>query len=269
MTQEKTTRRGVAPIEPHEEKLGCIYRVTCIVTSKSYIGQAKLVKYKNGKPYRYGATGRWSDHVSSARQTARAYPIFEAIRTHGEKNFTHEILEVVPLENLDTKETHYIEQYNTLVPFGYNVTEHMPNPHTADRVQLIEEKYGETEVDASVIESTQGMLQLQIEHKYQDSLKSLTGREITKIRIATAKNTSAKRQSGANINYTCVTVYVYTADMKYAKDALKFRFGGVKSSISEAHNDAMEFVRLIPVTAGKTEILDQVQTKSLTIEINR
>ena len=30
---------------------GCIYRITCIPTGKSYIGQTTDVKYKNGKPY--------------------------------------------------------------------------------------------------------------------------------------------------------------------------------------------------------------------------
>jgi group I intron endonuclease len=263
MTQERTTRRGVAPIESHEEKLGCIYRVTCIITSKSYIGQAKLVKYKDDKPYRYGAAGRWSDHLSSAKQSDRPYPIFEVIRAYGENNFIREVIEVVPLQDLDAKETQYIQQYNTLVPFGYNVREHMPNPHTSDRVQIVEEKYGETEVDSALLESTREMLQSQIQNKHQDSIQQLMGHSITRVRIATAKNVSAKRQSGDNIGYTCVTVYVHTAEMRYAKEALKFRFGGVKSSISEAYHDAMEFVRHIPLTPNQTQIIDQVQSKIL------
>jgi hypothetical protein len=46
---------------------GAIYQITNVSTNLKYIGQATNLKYKNGKPYNYGATGRWSDHICSAK----------------------------------------------------------------------------------------------------------------------------------------------------------------------------------------------------------
>lgn len=46
---------------------GIIYQITCKSTNLKYIGQATNLKYKNGKPYNYGAKGRWSDHLCASK----------------------------------------------------------------------------------------------------------------------------------------------------------------------------------------------------------
>ena len=42
----------------NNKEYGFIYKLTCIPTGKSYVGQVKELKYKNGKPYNYGVEGR-------------------------------------------------------------------------------------------------------------------------------------------------------------------------------------------------------------------
>lgn len=256
MTQERKPRRGAIPVEPHEERLGCIFKVTCQLTSKFYIDKANLVKYKNGKPYRYGATGKWRECIRLAHRSQRDSPIYEAIRANHEDDFTLEILEVVPLENLDAKMDHYIFRYNSRDPNGYNIRKSDRNHD--DSAEIIEEPT----ISPDLIEVTHEQLQINAENKHQNSLDQLNGREIMRIRIATAKNVSAKRQSGESISYTCITVFIVTADMRYAKQALKFRFGGVTRSLDEAYEEAVEFVRQLPVTLNQVQIVDQVHPES-------
>lgn len=248
-------------IPDYEEALGCIYKVTCTVTSKSYIGQAKLVKYKNDKPYRYGAKGRWSDHVSSALQGDRTYLIFEAIREHGKDSFKITILEIVGLLNLDAKETEYIHIYDTLDPRGYNMVEHDHVRHTEERVRIVTDKYGSrilAPLDPSLLEEIKQRLQLGLDDKYCKRLQQLAGKEVTRIRIATAKSKSAP---GQNIPYTAVIVFVMTSDMRLAREAIPFRFGGVHISVREAHDDAFAFAQRIS-RDDNCEFLDQVHLKS-------
>ena len=45
-----------------------------------------------------------------------------SIRLHGEQNFTVELLESCSIDELNDKETIFIEIYNTLYPNGYNLT---------------------------------------------------------------------------------------------------------------------------------------------------
>lgn len=100
---------------------GSIYCLTCETTGLKYIGQATDVKFKSGKPYSYGVTGRWNDHVSSHSTT----PLNRAIQEHGQDAFTIETLEAdVPDERLDEREAHWISELNTVVPNGYNKMRH-------------------------------------------------------------------------------------------------------------------------------------------------
>lgn len=103
-----------------------IYKITCIPTNKSYIGQTQKYKYKNNKPYQYGVAGRWCDHVSSAKRSST--PFHEAIREHGLGNFTHQVLETVTEQTADSREAYWI----TTVPNGYNVMKHSRCKHRSN-----------------------------------------------------------------------------------------------------------------------------------------
>jgi group I intron endonuclease len=104
-----------------------IYQITCNSTNKSYIGQTQKYKFKNGKPYQYGITGRWCDHVSSAKRSNA--PFHVAIREHGLETFTHRILETVSEKDTDVRERYWISTLNTIVPDGYNVMAHSRCKH--------------------------------------------------------------------------------------------------------------------------------------------
>lgn len=104
-----------------------IYRVTCVPTGKSYVGQTQQFKTKDNKPYKYGITGRWCDHVSSSKRSNA--PLHVAIREHGADVFTQTLLETVTEQTVDVREAHWITTLNTTVPNGYNVMEHSRCKH--------------------------------------------------------------------------------------------------------------------------------------------
>lgn len=106
---------------------GVIYQIICKNTQLKYIGQATNFKYKNGKPYNYGALGRWSDHVCASK--TRNTPLCNAIKQYGKTNFTIEVIEEAPLETLDEREAYWMSEYNTIYPKGYNVASHSRNRH--------------------------------------------------------------------------------------------------------------------------------------------
>jgi len=99
---------------------GVIYSITSKTSGKSYIGQAKDYKYKDGIPYRYGVEGRWNDHVSINSTTK----IHKAIKKYGKEDFIIRQLLRCKIVELDAKEAETIFYNNTLVPNGYNVMKH-------------------------------------------------------------------------------------------------------------------------------------------------
>lgn len=100
---------------------GSIYKLTCVPTGLSYVGQTRDTKSKAGKPYAYGVRGRWNDHVSCVSST----PLGLAIQSHGPGAFKVETLETdIHEERLDEREAHWIAELNTMVPNGYNKMRH-------------------------------------------------------------------------------------------------------------------------------------------------
>jgi len=106
---------------------GYIYKITCLANNKIYIGQATEFKYKNDIQYNYGLSGRWSDHVSSSKKSTK--PLHKAICEYGKEMFTIEELEKASSDTLDTLEAKYIDEYNSVIPNGYNVASHSRNRH--------------------------------------------------------------------------------------------------------------------------------------------
>jgi hypothetical protein len=101
--------------------IGSVYKLSCVPTGLSYVGQTRDTKIKAGKPYAYGVTGRWNDHVSCKSSTLLGL----ALQTHGPGAFKVETLEAgIPEERLDEREAHWITALNTLTPNGYNKMRH-------------------------------------------------------------------------------------------------------------------------------------------------
>jgi group I intron endonuclease len=106
-----------------------IYKHTCSLTNKSYIGlTSKTIDL------------RWKEHVSLAfdkrvRSKFRKYYFQNAIKKYGIKNWLHEILQdnIKTIDEANSIEMFLIKKNNTLSPMGYNET------HGGKGVRLTEE----------------------------------------------------------------------------------------------------------------------------------
>jgi len=91
---------------------GIIYRALNKITGKVYIGQT-ISKLQTRKVA----------HVNDGLAKRDNVIFHNAIRKHGRDSFKWEIIEYCDSkEELDEMEFHYIKQYNSLLPKGYNMT---------------------------------------------------------------------------------------------------------------------------------------------------
>jgi group I intron endonuclease len=103
------------------EGKGQIYLLTNIITRKQYVGQAKFsqrLKYSDNS----GAVLRWNKHIWNAYYQKKGRQLISnVIRKYGKENFEMEIILKCNEDELDYFEGKYIEEYDTLVPNGYNI----------------------------------------------------------------------------------------------------------------------------------------------------
>ena len=84
-----------------------IYKITNNINNKIYIGQSVNI------------LARWQQH----KQANDNFPIHLAIRKYGIDNFSFEVIEECPQEELNEKEKQYIQFYHSLVTQGgYNIS---------------------------------------------------------------------------------------------------------------------------------------------------
>lgn len=90
------------------EKCG-IYKITNKTNALCYIGQAKKIRE------------RWREHMKCGLgiDTPTNNKLYQAMYKEGINNFTFELLEECIAENLDQKESFYIDLYNSY-DYGYN-----------------------------------------------------------------------------------------------------------------------------------------------------
>jgi len=93
-----------------KDYFGIIYRVTNIINGKIYVGQTvQTLEYRKNSHFNESKRSRFYFH--------------QAIIRYGQKNFIWTILEHCDSkEELDEMEFHYIKQYNSFRPGGYNLT---------------------------------------------------------------------------------------------------------------------------------------------------
>lgn len=88
-----------------------IYKITNIKTKECYIGQAIHIK------------DRWAEHAKCGLgiDTPSGNKLYKAIQEFGLWNFSFEVLEVCPQNQLNEKEKYYIDLYSSY-DYGYNST---------------------------------------------------------------------------------------------------------------------------------------------------
>ena len=96
-------------VEDNKERFGCIYLLTNLITLLCYVG--KSIDFE----------GRMDEH-KNGKDINKSY-VERSIGKHGWHNFKVEILiDNIPEEALSKFEIYYIEFYNTMRPYGYNLT---------------------------------------------------------------------------------------------------------------------------------------------------
>jgi group I intron endonuclease len=100
-----------------------IYKIVNLSNNKIYVGQA-VSHILNHKKYRpYGHEGRFRCHISEAFSTKKnqSHYLNNAIRKYGVEDFVVELIECCEIKDADERETHYIKEFNSLYPNGYNL----------------------------------------------------------------------------------------------------------------------------------------------------
>lgn len=108
---QKKYNNFTAKILGTEEVCG-IYKITDQITKEAYVGQSVSIQT------------RWKDHIKSgigAVKASASNQLYAAIKRDGIENFTFELLEACPREELNVKEKYFIGLYQTDV-YGLNST---------------------------------------------------------------------------------------------------------------------------------------------------
>lgn len=271
--------------------MGSIYKITCTPTGLSYIGQTCDKKYKKDKPYNYGPSGRWCDHVSSARKSTT--PLAQAIREHGRDNFIIETIEHTDnLDVLDELEAKWIAHYNTIVPNGMNVAKHGRNKH--HNTTTLAEHYkqrtirgvirpirsnGKYAIVYLMLELNDGTTQRLCfgqnkEHSFETAMRNAK-EFITSIGCPWTEESSETKHSTVsnrlkdkvitNVRVTTasnlIAVYITTADMASYKDQIRVCFGGKTISHEEAYLNALTFIDELQLS-DDVKVQDQIHQSS-------
>lgn len=101
----------------NKQTISGIYKITCRVNNKFYIGSAKDIKT------------RWVHHKSKLRRSKHDNPLLQkAVNKYGLCSFIFEVIEQCSVKDLLIKEQYYLD---TLQPFnskGYNISIKATNP---------------------------------------------------------------------------------------------------------------------------------------------
>lgn len=98
---------------------GEIYCITS-PSGKKYIGQC-VKKLSNGKEWGY--INRWKEHIRDSRNKNCCRLLNNSIKKYSPENFTIELIKECNINELNELEKYYITLYNTLTPYGYNLTD--------------------------------------------------------------------------------------------------------------------------------------------------
>jgi group I intron endonuclease len=123
MEPSKYQKLSKVILDESTERYCEIYKIINISNGKIYVGQAvsHILNHKRYRPY--GHEGRFRCHVSEAFSTKKnqSHYLNNAIRKYGVNDFVVELIECCETEKSDEREIHYIKEFNSLFPNGYNL----------------------------------------------------------------------------------------------------------------------------------------------------
>lgn len=93
-----------------------IYKIENLINHKIYIGQSVHIEK------------RFLEHCKKSSSSL----ISTAISKYGKDNFSFTIIEECTIEELNDKEEYYIKKYNSITPYGYNIT--LPDKESGNQV---------------------------------------------------------------------------------------------------------------------------------------
>jgi hypothetical protein len=105
--------------------IGQIYIITNKLNNKQYVGQTLSHRKNRNKYIPFGFIKRFNDHISEAicnTKKKQCWYLNNAIRKNDINVWEVKLLKECPILELDNLEQHYIIEYNTLYPNGYNLT---------------------------------------------------------------------------------------------------------------------------------------------------
>lgn len=242
-----------------------VYQITCNTTGKFYIGQCQKYKLKDNKPYNYGITGRWCDHVSSSKRSNT--PLHTEIREQGADKFEIKSIETTTEDKIDEREAYWINALNACIPNGYNVMRHSRCKHreestlpmlyveTAESVELKTIcKDGSPRLVYLYIKTPDEMKRITFGQKrnttYEDALNEATrilevfkenGVLIKEDRRLIYSKQYFKKIRIAQFNKTMVAVYL----KKEGENQERVCFGGKTTTFEQALEKAREFVKTL------------------------
>ena len=108
------------------QQTGVIYKITCLVNGKLYVGQT-----------RQKLSRRITEHKRDSSKGSIG--LGAAIRKYGWENFSVEVIEECPVDKLSEREIFWIAELNSRSPHGYNLTdggEGLVNPSEETRAKM-------------------------------------------------------------------------------------------------------------------------------------
>ena len=107
-----------------QSAVGVIYKITNTLNGKIYVGQTRQ---------------KLSRRINGHKSSKKIFGVDAAIAKYGWENFTAEVIEECPVEQLNEREIFWIAELGSKVPNGYNLTDGgdgalNPSPETRARM---------------------------------------------------------------------------------------------------------------------------------------
>lgn len=150
--------------------MGSIYKITCIKSSKIYVGSTKRSPMQ-----------RMKEHFRRLRNQSHSNVIMKSEwRKYGEESFVFDVIEVCDDEILTQREDHYISVLGSLAPNGFNCqTADRPEMTDVTRSKMSKSKtgelnsfYGKKHSDTSRARMSNSLKGVRLTNEHRESIRS-------------------------------------------------------------------------------------------------